>query len=116
VAWGLGALTLAALAALVPLYVVVSSRLADPRAGILPELVEVPGAAPVRAGGSWRASVPSSLTPSFSLRAAYELMLIESVALAPSQATFITEFAFLNTSGDPFYHGASFGIEGYWWG
>jgi hypothetical protein len=54
------------------------------------------------------------LTPSISLRAAYEMMFMESVALAPSQANFIPEFAFLNTTGDPFYHGASFGFEGYW--
>jgi hypothetical protein len=54
------------------------------------------------------------ITPNLALRAAYELMVVESVALAPSQATFIPEFAFLNTSGDPFYHGASFGFEGYW--
>jgi hypothetical protein len=54
------------------------------------------------------------VTPNVSLRAAYELMLITSVALAPSQATFIPEFSYLNTTGDPFYHGASFGLEGYW--
>ncbi len=54
------------------------------------------------------------LTPNISLRAAYEMMFLESVALAPLQTTFIPEFAFLNTSGDPFYHGASFGFEGYW--
>lgn len=54
------------------------------------------------------------LTPNMSLRAAYEMMFISSVALAPSQATFIPEFAFLNTTGDPFYHGVSFGFEAYW--
>jgi hypothetical protein len=54
------------------------------------------------------------LTPNFSLRSSYELMFMESVALAPYQATFIPEFAFLNTTGDPFFHGASFGVEGYW--
>jgi hypothetical protein len=54
------------------------------------------------------------VTPNVSLRAAYELMLITSAALAPSQATFIPEFSYLNTTGAPFYHGASFGIEGYW--
>ncbi|MCI0335488.1 MAG: BBP7 family outer membrane beta-barrel protein [Planctomycetes bacterium] len=54
------------------------------------------------------------LTPNISLRAAYEMMFLDSVALAPSQTTFIPEFAFLNTTGDPFYHGASFGFEGYW--
>jgi Putative beta barrel porin-7 (BBP7) len=54
------------------------------------------------------------VTPNFSLRAAYELMYLTSQALAPNQATFITEFSYLNTSQDPFYHGASFGFEGYW--
>jgi hypothetical protein len=54
------------------------------------------------------------LTPSFSLRAAYEMMYLTSQALAPNQATFITDFSYLNTSQDPFYHGASFGLEGYW--
>jgi hypothetical protein len=54
------------------------------------------------------------VTPSISLRAAYEMMYIEAVALAPSQATFITDTSYLNTTGDPFYHGASFGFEGYW--
>jgi hypothetical protein len=54
------------------------------------------------------------ITPNFSLRAAYELMYLTSQALAPNQATFITEFNYLNTSQDPFYHGASFGFEGYW--
>jgi hypothetical protein len=41
-------------------------------------------------------------------------MYINAVALAPSQATFIPDFGFLNTTGDPLYHGASFGFEGYW--
>jgi hypothetical protein len=54
------------------------------------------------------------ITPNVSVRAAYEMMFMESVALAPLQATFIPEFAFLNTTGDPFYHGASFGFESYW--
>jgi hypothetical protein len=54
------------------------------------------------------------LTPNFSLRAAYEMMYMSSVALAPNQATFIPVFATLTTSQDPFYHGASFGFEGYW--
>jgi hypothetical protein len=54
------------------------------------------------------------LTPNISFRSAYEMMFINAVALAPAQATFIPEFGFLNTTGDPFYHGASFGFEGYW--
>jgi hypothetical protein len=54
------------------------------------------------------------LTPSFSVRASYELMYLESVALAPSQANFIPVFNYLNTTGDPLYHGASFGFEAFW--
>lgn len=54
------------------------------------------------------------ILPNFSLRAAYEMMYVTSVAMAPYQATFITEFSYLNTTGDPFYHGASFGFEGFW--
>lgn len=54
------------------------------------------------------------VTPNISLRAAYEMMFLTSIALAPTQANFITEMSKLTTSGDPFYHGASFGIEGYW--
>jgi hypothetical protein len=54
------------------------------------------------------------LTPNFSLRAAYEMMYLTSTALAPNQATFIPVFATLSTTQDPFYHGASFGFEGYW--
>jgi hypothetical protein len=52
--------------------------------------------------------------PDFSLRAAYEVMYLTSQALGPNQATFITDYSYLNTSQDPLYHGASFGVEGYW--
>ena len=54
------------------------------------------------------------ILPDLSLRAAYEMMYITSVALGPNQATFIDDFSYLNATQDPFYHGASFGIEGYW--
>jgi hypothetical protein len=54
------------------------------------------------------------VTPNVSLRASYEAMMLESVALAPSQANFIPHFGYLNTTGDPFYHGASFGFETFW--
>lgn len=54
------------------------------------------------------------ITPNTALRAAYEMMYVTSVALAPSQATFLPEFSYLNTTGDPFYHGTSFGFEAYW--
>jgi hypothetical protein len=62
----------------------------------------------VRVGAKWH------LTPNFSLRGAYELMYLTSMALAPNQANFIPDYATLNTSQDPFYHGASFGFEAYW--
>jgi hypothetical protein len=54
------------------------------------------------------------VTPNISLRASYEAMFLESVALAPSQANFVPVFSYLNTTGDPFYHGASFGFETFW--
>jgi hypothetical protein len=54
------------------------------------------------------------VTPNVSLRGAYELMYLTAVAMAPPQITFIPEFSYLNTTGDPFYHGFSFGLEGYW--
>jgi hypothetical protein len=54
------------------------------------------------------------LLPDFSLRASYEMLYLTSQALAPNQATFITDYSYLNASQDPFYHGASFGFEGYW--
>ncbi len=54
------------------------------------------------------------ILPDFSLRASYEMMYLTSLALGPNQATFIDDFSYLNTSQDPFYHGASFGVEGFW--
>ena len=52
--------------------------------------------------------------PNVSLRTGYDMLLITSAALAPNQATFITDYSFLNTTGGPFYHGASMGLEWYW--
>jgi hypothetical protein len=52
--------------------------------------------------------------PNVSVRAGYEMMLITSAALAPPQSTFVTDTTYLNTTGNPFYHGASFGFEWYW--
>lgn len=52
--------------------------------------------------------------PNVSVRAGYEMMLITSAALAPPQANFIPETTYLNTTGNPFYHGASFGFEWFW--
>ncbi len=54
------------------------------------------------------------ILPNVSLRAGYEMLFITSAAIAPNQATFITDFSYLNTTANPFYHGASFGCEMYW--
>ncbi len=52
--------------------------------------------------------------PNVSLRAGYEMLLITSSALAPNQATFTSNTTYLNTTANPFYHGASFGCDFYW--
>jgi len=54
------------------------------------------------------------ILPNVSVRAAYEMLLVTSAALAPTQATFTTDTTYLNTTGNPFYHGASFGVETFW--
>ncbi len=54
------------------------------------------------------------ILPNVSLRAGYEMLLMTSEALAPNQATFVTDTSYLNSTGNPFYHGASFGAEMYW--
>jgi hypothetical protein len=54
------------------------------------------------------------LTPSFSLRAGWEFFFMESVALAPSQITFINDSSRITTTGYSFYMGGSLGFEGYW--
>jgi hypothetical protein len=54
------------------------------------------------------------LLPNVSLRAAWEMMLITSAALAPRQSTFTSNTTYLNTTGNPFYQGASFGCDFYW--
>jgi hypothetical protein len=64
--------------------------------------------------GEFRLQGRYHLLPNVSLRAGYEMLLITSAALAPNQATFITDTTYLNTTGNPFYHGASFGLEYYW--
>lgn len=54
------------------------------------------------------------LLPNVSLRAGYELLLITSAAIAPNQATFTSNTTYLNTTANPFYHGAAFGCDFYW--
>jgi hypothetical protein len=64
--------------------------------------------------GEFKLQARYHILPNASLRAGYEMLLLTSQALAPNQTTFITDYSFLNTTGNPFYHGASFGFEGYW--
>lgn len=54
------------------------------------------------------------VTPNVSLRAGYDMLFITSEALAPHQATFLTDTSFLDTTGQTYYRGASFGVEFYW--
>jgi hypothetical protein len=54
------------------------------------------------------------VSPNVSLRAGYEMLFITAEALAPHQATFLTDTAYLNTTGATYYRGASFGVEFYW--
>ena len=54
------------------------------------------------------------LRPNLSLRAAYEILLVTSLALAPHQVTFIPTASTFATTGESLYQGASFGLEGYW--
>jgi hypothetical protein len=54
------------------------------------------------------------ILPNVSLRAGYEMLFITAAALAPNQATFTSDTTYLNTTGGPFYHGASFGCEFFW--
>lgn len=54
------------------------------------------------------------VTPNFSLRAGWEFLFIESIAIAPKQANFINNYSKVNTAGYAFYMGGSLGFEGYW--
>ena len=54
------------------------------------------------------------LTPNFSLTTGLHLLYITAVAEAPYQANFLADYNTVVTSGDPFYFGATAGIEGYW--
>ncbi len=54
------------------------------------------------------------LRPNLSLRAAYEMMLVTSVSIAPHQAHFSPVDSGFATTGESFFQGASFGLDGYW--
>jgi hypothetical protein len=64
--------------------------------------------------GEFKLQAKYHLLPNVSLRASYEMMLITSAALAPNQATFTSNTTYLNTTANPFYHGAAFGFDFYW--
>lgn len=62
-------------------------------------------------------AVVRQLTSNLALRAGYQLLWLEGVALAPDQlaTTDITiPFATVDTSGSPFFHGALLGLEATW--
>ena len=54
------------------------------------------------------------MRPNLSLRAGWEMMYVTSVALAPHQINFRPDENPVVYTGDPFYHGAAFGFEGFW--
>ena len=54
------------------------------------------------------------MRPNLSLRAGWEYLYVTSVALAPYQINFRPDENKVVYTGDPFYHGASFGVEGFW--
>jgi hypothetical protein len=64
--------------------------------------------------GEFKLQAKYHLLPNVSARASYEMLFITSAALAPNQATFTSNTTYLNTTGDPFYHGAAFGFDFYW--
>jgi hypothetical protein len=64
--------------------------------------------------GEFKLQAKYHVLPNVSLRAAYEMMLMTSQAIAPNQATFTSDTTYLNTTANPFYHGASFGCDFYW--
>lgn len=54
------------------------------------------------------------LRPNLSLRAGLQLMYLTSQAHAPDQLDFSPDPGKFSYTGDPFYQGAIFGLEGYW--
>jgi hypothetical protein len=64
--------------------------------------------------GEFKLQAKYHILPNVSLRAAYEMLLLTSAAIAPNQATFTSNTNYLNTTANPFYHGASFGCDFFW--
>jgi Putative beta barrel porin-7 (BBP7) len=54
------------------------------------------------------------LTPNASLRAGLQVMVIDSLALAPRQINFIDNTNWIETGGNPWYVGGLFGFECFW--
>ncbi len=64
--------------------------------------------------GSFQGLARYHILPNLSFRLAYEMMYVDSVAVAPFQITFTPAFNVVGLSAGNFYQGVSFGIEGYW--
>ncbi len=64
--------------------------------------------------GEFKAIGRYHLRPNLSLRAGWQMMYLTGVALAPDQINFSPDEGRFPYTGDPFYHGALFGFEGYW--
>ncbi len=54
------------------------------------------------------------VTQNCSLRAGLDILVLDSLALAPRQINFISNTSFIDTGGNPWYMGASLGFECYW--
>jgi hypothetical protein len=54
------------------------------------------------------------VTQNFSVRAGLDVMVVDSLALAPRQVNFISDTSMIETTGNPWYMGGSLGFECYW--
>jgi len=54
------------------------------------------------------------VTQNFSVRAGLDVLVLDSLALAPRQINFISDTSLIETSGNPWYMGGSLGFECYW--
>jgi hypothetical protein len=64
--------------------------------------------------GQSAATLRWHMRPNLSLRASWEFLYVTSVAIAPYQINFRPDNNPVAYTADPFYHGASFGFEGFW--
>ncbi len=64
--------------------------------------------------GEFQAIAKYHLNPNFSLRIGYQMLYVDSVAVAPFQLTFDPCYNVVGLSAGAFYQGGSVGVEGYW--